>query len=313
MPVSIRVGGVWKESTPWEKIGGVWEQMVDAPIKTGGAWKTGLLQSGPSVDFKTTGRANSRIGFACWSGARFYTSGVEYEVTPSNGSYSVGNWLTDGDAADVWIQHTQTSGQSAFDGRLNNTRYQVTANQTWYVYRSSVGTDTISGYFRAYDAASGGTLLDTSPTISFSAEYEFSGCPLCCFTPDTPVRMASGIDMPIGKVRAGDMIDTPTGPQEVGEVLIREQRAMYRIQFEDGCYLDASDDHPFEVPGKGPASINPQCEYKDLGIPLTLEVNDVVRSYYGITRITAIGKINYPGKVYTFSNSPFYANGILVY
>lgn len=271
-----------------------------------------------AVNFQSNGRVNYLLDAACYAGVRYYTTGVEYEITSTNGSSSQGNWLTSGSASGVWILHVKTSGNvTSFTGKTNNVRYQINVNQSWRVAAITGGSfKTITGYFRAYDAASGGNLLDQSPTDTYSAENDGGGgCPLCCFTPDTPVMLASGIQMPIGKVRAGDMIMTPDGPQEVGDVLIREHRKMYRIIFEDDRFLDASDDHPLEVDGKGPSSINPIYDYKDLGTPKSLEVDDVVRKLDGTgwIRVKSITRINYPGRVYTFTNSPFFANGILVY
>jgi len=90
---------------------------------------------------------------------------------------------------------------------------------------------------------------------------------------------------------------------------------MYRIEFADGRYVNVSDDHPFHVKAKkGPASINPIIDYKDLGKPSILEIGDLVSlqdtSQTAVVRITLI---NYPGPVYTFYESLFYANGLLVY
>jgi len=89
---------------------------------------------------------------------------------------------------------------------------------------------------------------------------------------------------------------------------------MCRITFDDGRYLDASEDHPFEVKGKGAASVNPVGEYKKFGIPAKLELGDVV---FGQDKrphgILSIETIDFPGTVYTFENSFFYANGLLVY
>jgi hypothetical protein len=276
-----------------------------------------MLQVDPVVSIDVNGRTNTNLDATCYAGAAFYTNGINYEYTATGGLSNVGNWLDAGDAADVWIMWTRTGGTLSDWNNLgagyNNVRRQATSSVTYRLARTGSGVSTIIGYFRAYDAATGGNLLDTGSTGTYSAEYDIETCPLCCFTPDTPVSMASGIEMPIGKVRAGDMIATPDGPQEVGEVLIRERRRMYRIQFEDGRYLDASDDHPLEVDGKGPSAINPLVPYKDLGMPEVIEVGDVVQGLDRIHTITAIREIDYPGQVYTFSNSPFYANGILVY
>ncbi len=47
MPVSVKVGGVWKTATNvYNKVGGVWKTASDMPVKVGGVWKTGVLIQG---------------------------------------------------------------------------------------------------------------------------------------------------------------------------------------------------------------------------------------------------------------------------
>lgn len=44
MPVSVKIGGVWKTATAvYNKVGGVWKTASDMPVKIGGVWKTGIL------------------------------------------------------------------------------------------------------------------------------------------------------------------------------------------------------------------------------------------------------------------------------
>ena len=44
MPVSVKVGGVWKTATAvFNKVGGAWKTASDMPVKVGGVWKTGIL------------------------------------------------------------------------------------------------------------------------------------------------------------------------------------------------------------------------------------------------------------------------------
>ena len=146
------------------------------------------------------------------------------------------------------------------------------------------------------------------------------GCPLCCFTPDTLIRMADGSEKPIVEVQVGEFIlvydetlmsnvATP-----VSNVITRVDRPMYELTFEDGNSLRASEDHPLYVVGKGYASVAPTPDYKDLGLPNRLEVGDQVVNELGVpSRIIGIKPIDYTGTVYTFGNSRFYANGVLVY
>jgi len=90
---------------------------------------------------------------------------------------------------------------------------------------------------------------------------------------------------------------------------------MFRLHFEDGSHIDTSDDHPFDVKGKGATSIAHHNEvYKELAPRAHLVVGDKVTTQSGEhRRITGIQPIEYPGTVYTFENSMFFANGFLVY
>lgn len=46
MPVSVKIGGVWKTATAvYNKVGGVWKTAADMPVKIAGVWKTGILAS----------------------------------------------------------------------------------------------------------------------------------------------------------------------------------------------------------------------------------------------------------------------------
>jgi hypothetical protein len=324
MPVHINVAGVWKECDSVHiNVGGVWKACDDVPINVAGAWKTGLLQVDPVVTLASiNGDVNSRLDNWCYAGQVFYTTGIAYEYTPSSGITAGFTYLTAGDAADVWIMWTRTGGTlsdwDSLGGGNNNVRRNITSNIAYRlvdkISSTAGGAETITGYFRAYDAASGGNLLATSSTVTYSARMWHDACPLCCFTPDTPVTLASGLEVPIGTVQVGDKIKTLNGTEEVQEILVRTNRPMVRIHFENGQHIDASTDHPFHVKGKGPSSVNPEVEYKDIGLPETLSVGDLVSNQNGgHNTITGLQPIEYPGQVYTFSNKLFYANGKLVY
>lgn len=141
-------------------------------------------------------------------------------------------------------------------------------------------------------------------------------CRHCCFTPDTLITMADGTTQSIDSVELGDWIQIGNGEEEVGEIITRVNRTMYKIIFSDGTILKTSEDHPLHVETKGFASINadPTISYKDLGVAEQLEVGDSVTTLSGNSiRIMEIETIDYPETVYTFSNSQFFANGVLVY
>lgn len=147
-----------------------------------------------------------------------------------------------------------------------------------------------------------------------------AGCARCCFTPDTLIRMADMSQKPIGEIQEGEFIlvfdelTNSTVAVPVSEVIVRENNVMYELTFDDGTTLNSSEDHPIFVVGKGYSSINPTGIYKDIGVPSQLEIGDRVSTLFGTTpRLTGMKLIDYPHKVYTFGNSRFYANGVLVY
>lgn len=274
------------------------------------------------VSARLDGRFNSRLNATCFSGAQLASSGTEYEYSATGSLTNSTTWLDAGSAGDVWAEWTRTGGTLSDWNSLTpgSGRHQLSTTRSWRIVRSTIGTNTIIGYWTLWDAASGGSALQTTTGATWSAWYEFDPCPLCCFTPDTLIKMARGIDVPIGSVRPGDEIvvrdpdngELTTAP--VGEIIVRENRPMFRIHFEDGRYIDASEDHPFSVQGKGVTSINPTIEYKDLGIPNKLYLGDKVSSYGGgWVRVVRIEPLNFSDAVYTFSNSLFFANGLLVY
>lgn len=156
--------------------------------------------------------------------------------------------------------------------------------------------------------------------IQLETEGGGGSCPLCCFTPDTLIRMADGSEKPIVDVQVGEFILvydealTSNVAVPVSNVITRVDRPMYELTFEDGNTLRASEDHPLYVVGRGYSSINPTVAYKDFGIPSRIEIGDRVLTLLGAQpRVVSIEPIDYPGVVYTFGNTRFYANGVLVY
>ena len=277
--------------------------------------------AGPTVSALANGDSNSVTDFInseCSVGVKFDTDGEEYEYNP-NGTFTstVGTWLDSGSASDVWVSFTRTSGsRTVFIGKTDATRYQISTDQAFRIEDADngAGGQNILGVFKFYDAATGGNLLQTTSSANWFCNLTEQSCPLCCFTPDTPILMADGKTMPIGDIRKGDLIRVENGIEPVTEVLTRERRAMYAVLFEDGRALRMSDDHPIYVEGKGWCAINPVVEYKDLGMAKTLLVGDHGLGSDGRdNKIISMMQIEYPDTVYTFANSGFFANGMLVY
>jgi hypothetical protein len=317
MSTKINVAGVWKSPTPKINVAGTWKA-PSIKINVAGTWKS--VYSPLAVNIAVNGRFNTRLNNTCYAGAYFTSSNFQYEYTATAGGSSLGNYVTTGSTSDVWLQWTRTGGTlsdwnslDAGDGRVN-----AGTSRYWRLYRSSIGVNTIIGYWKAYDAASGGTLLDTGASGTYSATYEFESCPTCCFVTGTMVTMGSGLEMPIERVREGDSImvkcpvDGVLKSEAVQEIVVRERVPIFELIFEDGSTLKTSPDHPIHVKGKGYSSVHP-FEYKDLGIPEQLSVGDRVTHISGPSReIKYIRFLETAPIVYTFTNMYWFANGNLV-
>ena len=167
------------------------------------------------------------------------------------------------------------------------------------------------------NAATGVETSTGSIALTSYAEADYSGgggCPLCCFSPGTLIAMADIRYKKIEDIVVGDRILTDQGEEVVTEIIVREERAMFRLEFDDGKVVEASDDHPFYVIGRGYSSLNPTVPYKDIGVPSVMQVGDSVATLGGgSARLLSATPIACPSKVYTLAQSGFYANGLLVY
>ena len=284
-----------------------------------------ILAATPVVTATGAGDVNSLLSQSCYAGMRFDEDGNEQHAVATSGNFSNNGdvWLDEGSAADVWVTRSVTAGSwNNIDPGTG--RHNLVSGESFRVFKSTPGIQSVTGSFEFFDAASGGNSLDTTASATWSAEHEFDPCPICCFTPETPIMMESGIEIPIGKIRKGDRIlvwnprldpEEAQFGEEVTGIIDRVNRTMYRVTFEDGRYLDMSEDHPLHIENKGPHSINPMIEYKDVGLPEILKVGDhASRLLLGTHSVVkSIEPIPYRGVVYTLENSLFYANGILVY
>lgn len=273
----------------------------------------------PTVSAIAAGDTNARgVGGDCAVGIRFNADGQEYDITNAgNQGVDLGTWLDTGVPGDVWVEFLRTGGTAAnWEGISNSTRVNMASTVQFRLTDVSTGSssETITGRFRFWDAASGGNILQTTTAAqTWIADYE-EICPMCCFTPETLITMADGSQLPIVDISAGDYIQVDHGIEEVTGVLTRTKRTMYRLDFADGRTLSLSDDHPVFVQNKGFAAIAPAGNYKDLGWAEELAIGDMVMDENDqANEIVEITLIDYPFTVYTFENSHFYANGMLVY
>lgn len=225
-------------------------------------------------------------------------------------------WLNSGTSSTYDIRQTRTGGNySTVTGNMaNNTWVQMNIQRTNALISPPLGgirTYTANVQLK-YNANS--TIIDYN-TMNWLAETDYTnGCSLCCFTPNTLISMADGTKKHIDLVEVGEEIKTIEGNKKVTEVIIRERFQVFKIMLNDELEIDATQDHPFYVRDKGWSSINPIVDYKDIGICRELEIGDPIVGEDGEDYIvTSITEIYYPYKVYTFAESKFYANGLLVY
>ena len=226
-------------------------------------------------------------------------------------------WLNSGTSSTYDIKQTRTGGNyTTVQGNM--------ANNTWVrmnVQRTTALLSPTLGGIRTYTANvqlkynANSTIIDYN-SMSWVAETEYlNGCPTCCFTPNTLVSMADGTKKYIDLVEVGEEIKTLDGNKKVTEIIIRENFKVFKIMLNDELEIDATQDHPFYVRDRGWSSINPiHDDYKDIGKCRKMEIGDPIVGEDGKDYIvTSITEIYYPYKVYTFAESKFYANGLLVY
>ena len=177
MTTSINVAGVWKTPTPKINVAGTWKAPSTIKINVAGTWKT-VYTSGPTVSASANGDTNVRFSATCYAGAYFSSAGTEFEYTNTGGTTATGVggdgvWLDSGSASGVWVIFTRTGGtKTDWTGTYKKSvRYQLSTSRGFYITRTSNGIDTISGYFQFYDASTGGNLLQTTSTATWSAEY----------------------------------------------------------------------------------------------------------------------------------------------
>ena len=142
----------------------------------------------------------------------------------------------------------------------------------------------------------------------------------CCFTPHTLITMGDGSKLEIKNIKVGDVVlakDQATGDiiqKVVRCVITRTERPMYTYRFSNGDILEASEDHPLFVKGKGWASVVPPDVYKDLKKVEKIFVGDkVVTADNSELEIVSIEQLDYPDVVYELDTSGFFANGVMAY
>lgn len=112
-------------------------------------------------------------GASCEVGCDFDADGDEWENTNTGAQTNQTVWLDAGSASDVWVEFVRTAGEANWDSHTSGTRYNLGSNQRYNMLATQSGigstSKTISGYFRMWDAASGGNTLWTGSTVTWTA------------------------------------------------------------------------------------------------------------------------------------------------
>lgn len=217
----------------------------------------------------------------------------------------------------------KVAGTSGDEFNQNNVWQTCSTSRTYNLLASGFGpliSKTVKGrmVFRRTDNLT--ELANVYVEMNVSASGDGS-CPTCCFTPDTMITMADKSTRRIDEIQVGDeilvynQITATNESQKVSGVITRVERPMYQYVLEGNRILNASEEHPLYVIGKGYSAIVPVGNYKHtLEKVYQIQVGDMVQTEGGNAyKILEINPIIYPETVYTLENCEFYANGVLVY
>ncbi len=120
--------------------------------------------SGVTVTADTSDESAVAFNETCFAGISFNTDGQEYHRDTNPGTNwtfdTRTGWLDSGSSSDVWIERTVNSG-SLNDTDPGSGRLQLNTTRNYGNSRPNPGTATVNITFDFYDAASGGSLLDT--------------------------------------------------------------------------------------------------------------------------------------------------------
>lgn len=190
MPLQVHNGTAWKNVTAIQVHDGTgWKTVTSIEVHNGTAWKSAYTSATtPTVSPRADGDSNLILDFGtvtCHQGCDFETNGNEYENTANGNQTNVTTWLDSGNASDVWVEFVRTAGsQTKWDSHNSNQRYQLNVNQRFgmsVTVSSGSGSKNIWGYFRMWDAASGGNILWTGSTVEWkcTATVQTGPCSSC--------------------------------------------------------------------------------------------------------------------------------------
>ena len=175
-------GSTWDAGRMKVWNGSSWDTV--AKYYNGSAWNHLYDQPSVTISAACNGDTNSRIiGTTCDVGVQFNSDGEEYEQL-AGGAWSgtsQGTWLDSGSGADAWVEFVRTSGVTRFDNHASSTRVNMASTVHFTLRAFDVETVSVIGYFRFWDAASGGNILQTTSSATWQATSNDGGgmCSLC--------------------------------------------------------------------------------------------------------------------------------------
>ena len=164
--LKVKSGGSWRTITdPEVKVSGTWQPIVSIEVKVGGAWQEVFSgAAAPVVDANINGFHTYSDDGDAYAHIVFKNTGAElitksFQARPSTPTVSRGNWLTSGDASAVWIQRVIDTG--TLDTDAGSARLNLGTDREFGVHAPNENNHYMTITFNFYDAASGGSLLDT--------------------------------------------------------------------------------------------------------------------------------------------------------
>lgn len=155
----VRSGGVWRTLTaPEVKSGGVWRALRTIEVKLSGTWRTVFQEAVQVIVAATKSIVDIEDDpFNAEAIVKVDSDGGLYQGFPSFSFYET--WLDAGLNSQAWVQRTIISG--TLSGDAGSSRLACTSDRQFSVLQVVVGTKTCIIDLKWYDAASGGSLLDT--------------------------------------------------------------------------------------------------------------------------------------------------------
>lgn len=166
----VKSGGTWRTITdPQVKSGGTWRTIQQIQVKRSGTWRTVFELSVVSVIVAPNKDIhNLLVDTFTQADVRVDNDGDLWESDGGGTFTSYETWLDAGLNSQVWVERTIISGTLNVDA--GSGRLACTADRVFGVTQSFEGTKTCVIDLDFWDAASGGSLLDTQ-RVDLEARY----------------------------------------------------------------------------------------------------------------------------------------------